>query len=115
MVSYALTGLSVLIFIAHLVYFVLVIVQMFKRNQTALGIVSIVLAPCAGIGLLIAFIMGWVKSGEWGIKNMMWQWTGVLVAGILVGCCNGAITSMAVGTNVNKTFTTVGGSISWPK
>ena len=60
--------------IGSLICFILVLVQMFKREQTGLGIACIVLLLCA-IGGLIAFIYGWIKAKEWDIQNVMLAWT----------------------------------------
>jgi hypothetical protein len=84
--------LWVLAFIAGLVglvFFVLVVVEMFKRQQNGLAIACIVLALCTGIGYLIAFVYGWMKATEWNIKKIMLAWTAcfavqlVFVVGIL--------------------------------
>ena len=61
--------------IASLVFFIMVVVQMFKHDQTNLGIICIVLTFCTGVGPLIAFIYGWMKSTEWNIKKTMTYWT----------------------------------------
>ena len=72
-----------------LVFFVLVVVEMFKRQQNGLAIACIVLALCTGIGYLIAFVYGWMKATEWNIKKIMLSWTAcfavqlVFVVGIL--------------------------------
>jgi hypothetical protein len=41
-----------------------------------------VLALC-GIGVLIAFVYGWIKHREWGIKNIMIAWTCCWVLSII--------------------------------
>jgi hypothetical protein len=66
-----------------LICFVLVVVQMFNRGETTMGIVSIVLLFCCGIGELIVFIYGWIKSRDWGITNLMLIWTVLWVLGIV--------------------------------
>lgn len=110
-----LIGLLVILVLVSLVYFVLVVVQMFKREETGLGITCLAtFFLCGGLGQLIAFVMGWVKASEWGIKNLMWQWTGVMVGGIVLGCCVGVISPMVIGQNANSTFGTVGMSIGAP-
>ena len=58
-----------------LVCFIIFLVQMFSRGRAGLAILYIVLAFCCGIGVLIAFIHGWVKSREWNISNVMLIWT----------------------------------------
>src|SRR5207245_758609 len=87
-------GLLGLLNLASLVCFILVLIQMFQRGQTGLGIACIVLI-CCGIGGLVAFIYGWMKSNEWGIKNLMLAWAGLIVLAIIVdlaGLVSGAIT-----------------------
>lgn len=69
--------------IASLVCFILVLIEMFKRQQTGLAIACIVLAFCTGIGTLIAFVYGWMKGSEWGLGKVMRIWTACLVAQIL--------------------------------
>jgi hypothetical protein len=76
-------GLSLLIGLGSLVCFILVVIQMFKHNETTIGILSIVLAFC-GIGFLLAFIYGWIKASEWNIKNLMLAWTALVILSILI-------------------------------
>jgi hypothetical protein len=78
----ALSGIAGL---GSLVCFILVLIQMFQRGQTGLGIACIVLLFCCGIGGLIAFIYGWVKHREWGITNLMMIWSGCVIVGIIGG------------------------------
>jgi len=61
-----------------LVLFVWVIVVMFQKGSTGLGIATILTTFC-GIGPLLAFIVGWVKSGEWKIRPIMGIWTLVIL------------------------------------
>jgi hypothetical protein len=80
--------LWVLAFIAGLVglvFFVLVVVEMFKRQQNGLAIACIVLALCTGIGYLIAFVYGWMKATEWNIKKIMLAWTACIVVQLVFG------------------------------
>ena len=70
---------AILIGLVQLVCLVLVIVEMFKRGETAIGIVCAVLSLCTGVGALIAFIYGWIKSSEWGLRKVMLTWTVCLV------------------------------------
>ncbi len=71
--------------IASLVCFILVLVQMFQRGQSTLGIICAVLFLCGGLGALIAFVYGWIKNREWGITNIMIAWTGCWVLSIIGG------------------------------
>lgn len=76
--------LQVIIGLASLVCFIIVVFNMFQHDDSTLGIVCIVLFFCAGIGALIAFVMGWVNSGKYGIMNIMLAWTGIVVLGLIV-------------------------------
>jgi len=69
--------------IASLVCFVMVVIEMFKHDQTGLGIACIVLIFC-GIGGLIAFVYGWIKNNEWGLQKIMLVWTVCVVMGLVV-------------------------------
>jgi hypothetical protein len=72
-----------LLFIGSVVCFVLVVIQMFQRGQTGLGVATIILAFC-GIGFLIAFIVGWINSTAWGIRNVMIAWTVIVILNIIL-------------------------------
>jgi hypothetical protein len=68
--------------IVQLVCWIMVLVQIFKHQQIALGIVGII---CG----IVAFVYGWMKSGEWGIRNIMLVWTLAFVAQIATGAMLG--------------------------
>lgn len=76
--------LLLLLAIGSLVCFVMVLIQMFQAGEQTLGIICIVLVLCGGIGSLIAFIFGWINANKWNIKNLMWIWTGIIVAAVLL-------------------------------
>ena len=80
---------GVLAQVVALVCWILVVIKMFQNGNTVLGIISIVLC---GIGGLIAFIYGWMKSGEWQIQPIMLAWTAAIVVAIAI---NGYILSTA--------------------
>jgi hypothetical protein len=69
---------------ASLVCFILVLVKIFQAGQTGLGVVCIILTLCTGIGPLIAFIYGWIKSTEWNLKNVMIVWTLIWVLSLVI-------------------------------
>ena len=77
--------------IGSLVCYILVIVQMFQRGKTGLGIACLVLLLVCGVGGLVAFIYGWMNANQWGIKNIMLIWTGCIVVSLL---CNVAFYAM---------------------
>jgi len=63
-------------FLICLICDIIVIVKMFQNGQTGLGILGIVLTLCACIpGFLFTLIYGWVRSGEWNLKNIMLVYT----------------------------------------
>ena len=64
--------------IGSLICFILVIVHLFKTEQTGLGIACIVLIFC-GIGGLVAFVKGWMD----GLGTVMWVWTACIVVALL--------------------------------
>ncbi len=80
--------LSVVGSIISLVCFILVLIKMFQNGQTGLGIACIVLFFCCGLGGLIAFIYGWVKSGQWNIQNIMIAWTVGIILNIAGAAMN---------------------------
>lgn len=69
--------------LGSLICFILVVVKMFQNGSTLLGILSLLLCWC--VGPLVAFIMGWVKNAEWGIKNIMIAWTACIALGFVGG------------------------------
>ncbi len=72
--------------IGSLACWIMVIVAAFKNEKSPLmGILCIVLC---GLG---AFIIGWIKNGEWRIKNVMLAWTGLIVFQITILVAAGAI------------------------
>lgn len=70
--------------------FILVIIAMFQNNQQTLAIVCLVLLLCVGLGALIAFVFGWIRSSEWGITKIMAVWTAAILIGIVFRIAAGA-------------------------
>jgi hypothetical protein len=81
-VGQLLQGLS---FLVEIVCFILIVVKMFQTGNTGLGIASIVLVFCCGIGGLLAFIMGWVKNREWNARQIMLIWTAAIIVHFIGG------------------------------
>jgi hypothetical protein len=77
----ALHGIANLI---QIVCFILVVVQMFQHNQTGLGVACLVGFVLCGVGMLFAFIYGWMKAAEWNINNVMLTWTAALVVELIL-------------------------------
>ena len=78
---------------------IMIALQMIKHDQQGLGIATIILMFCTGIGLIIALVFGWMKANEWGIKNLVMLYTVSLVLGIVLGSAGYA---MYVATAVNQ-------------
>lgn len=76
--------------LVNLICFIMVVIQMFQRGATTMGIVCIVLALCCGLGGLIAFIFGWVKAGQWNISKLMTVWTVAVVIEVVISALNPA-------------------------
>jgi hypothetical protein len=66
------------------VCFILVLVKMFQNDATQLGVTIIVLTCLCGIGPLIAFVVGWMRSEEWSIRPLMLVWTGCAVINLIL-------------------------------
>ena len=71
-----------LLAVVNIVCWIMVLIQIFKHQQIALGIIGII---CG----IVAFVYGWVKASEWGIRNVMLAWTGSIVAQIIVAMIAG--------------------------
>ena len=80
---------------ASVVCFILVLVMMFQHKQMGLGIACVVLAPC-GVGLLLAFILGWMNASEWGTGKIMIAWSAALLLGIIFRIAGSVGSAMAV-------------------
>lgn len=72
-----LTILSVLVWIATVVVFIMVLIKLFQNEGTGKGILGLI---CA----LYTFIWGWQKREELGITQLMMIWSGLIVAGVIL-------------------------------
>jgi hypothetical protein len=93
--AFLLMALQGLVGLGSLVCFIMVLIKMFQTGQSTMAIVCIVLAFCGGLGILIAFIMGWINAAKWAIQNVMYAWTGLVVVGILLSIISAVTTSSA--------------------
>lgn len=66
-----------------LICLVIVLVKMYQAGETTLAIIFGVLTFFCGIGGLITFVYGWMKSKELDIFPIMAAWSGLIVLGIL--------------------------------
>src|SRR5438128_12652665 len=76
--------------LVSLICFILVLIQMFQRGQTGMGIACIGLSLCCGVGGLITFIYGWVKARDWNMVTLMTIWTVAFAVDALAGILNPA-------------------------
>ena len=97
-IELGLIGVGVILSLVALVCGVLVCVKMFQNNQTGLGIISLILMFCSGIGYFITLIYGWMKSSEWNIKGLMMVYTASFVIGSVLAIAG---YGMMVGRMVN--------------
>jgi hypothetical protein len=85
------TLLEILAGIGTLACFIVVLVKMFQNGKSGLGIACIILTIFCGLGPLIAFIYGWMRSAEWDLRNIMLIWTVCWIIGIVGGVMNPAL------------------------
>jgi intracellular septation protein A len=76
--------------LVSLVCFVMVLIQMFQRGYTGMGVACIVLLFCCGIGGLVTFVFGWIKAREWNMVQLMTIWSVAVGIGIVAGAINPA-------------------------
>jgi hypothetical protein len=76
--------------VVSVICFIVVVLQMFQRGATGMGIACIVLSLCCGVGGLIAFVYGWMKAGQWQITNLMTVWTVAVAIDVVAGSINPA-------------------------
>jgi hypothetical protein len=80
--SFAAYFVHSLLGLGNIVCLVLVLIQMFNKGRPELGVTTIVLLFCFGIGALVAFTAGWFYATKWNIKTVMLIWTVFFVIGI---------------------------------
>ncbi len=97
--GYLLIALGTVAGIGCLICFILVVIEMFKRDQQALGIICVVGVIVCGIGPLIAFIYGWVKAKEWNITKLMTIYTACVIGSIVL---NGAYYALVLPEVMNE-------------
>jgi hypothetical protein len=78
-----LATLGFILLFCTLVPHIIVIVKIFKHAGVGLGILSIFCGP-------FAFIWGWIKSKELGLKKVMLAYTILLILGVVLYGAGGA-------------------------
>jgi hypothetical protein len=77
--------------LGSLVCFILILVKMFQKDETTMGIVCIVTIFVCGIGPLIAFVMGWINAAKWQVQQIMVIWTGCFIGSAVLYFIGAAI------------------------
>lgn len=106
---YLLQGLAGIAFIGALVFYVLVLVKMFQKNETTIAIVSIVTFVLCCIGIFFNLVYGWIKANEWNIKNQMIAFSACVGCWLLFGLLS---FPFAPKLETNRTFQNIGNSLS---
>ena len=66
-----------------LVCYIVVLVKLFKHNETTMAWVCLASTPC-GIGAVMLLIYGWSMAKEWELSKTMIVWTAAIVVSLLV-------------------------------
>src|SRR4051812_2477189 len=76
--------LSLIVGLGALICYIMVVIKMFQNGKTGPGLFSTLGLLLCGLGYLFAFIYGWMKAGEWRIKNLMLAWTVLILVNIIL-------------------------------
>ena len=74
--------------LVSLVCFILVLIKLFQTEGVLLGILGLI---CS----IYAFIWGWMKNEEQGIRQIMIYWTAAIVAGIVFQMLGGGVAAFS--------------------
>lgn len=77
-------GINAVITIVSLCCYAFVIYQMFNNAESVIGIVCLVGLCVLGLGVIVAFIYGWIKAREWEIVPVMGMWSACVVAQLVL-------------------------------
>ncbi|GAA4439745.1 MULTISPECIES: hypothetical protein [Bremerella] len=61
--------------IVNFICFFYVILKMFQNNDVGLALISLLLTPCSGLGMLIVFIAGWAYVVRYDTFRFMAFWS----------------------------------------
>lgn len=70
-----LISLNGLVGLGILICYIVVLIKLFKNGQSGWGMMSLIGLIFCGIGLIVAFIGGWLHSKEIEAKQVMVIWT----------------------------------------
>ena len=74
-----------LIWIGCLVCFIMVVMAMFRNGASTMGIITLVLSLCCGLGTVVALVVGWSNADRWGIRNLMLVYTIFIILAVVFG------------------------------
>ena len=77
--GYLFMGLGGILGLAGFVCWVMIVIKMFQNDKSTLGIITIVLVFCGGIGYLIGLVVGWMNATAWNMKNIVVAYTACLI------------------------------------
>ena len=77
-------GLNGLLALGSLVCFIIVLIEMFGRGHLFLGIATILLSLCCGLGTIVAFIVGWMNADRWNMRTVMLFWTAIVIVHVIL-------------------------------
>ena len=89
-------GISIILGLIALVCYIMTVVKMFQNTDSALGIASAVGFIVCGIGVLVAFIFGWIKVNDYENKTVMIVWTACIAFNLILSFAAGAMAPAAL-------------------
>ena len=84
-IVFALVCLDVVIGLTAVVCYILVLVKMFRYEESTLAIVCLLTTPF-WIGPVIALIYGWTMTRQWDLKVTMVVWSVSMGVWVVVAC-----------------------------
>ena len=68
--------LPIVFFLGALVCWIIVLIKIFQSGDTLYGVLGLF---CG----IVAFFYGWSKADDLGVKNVMFAWTGCVIAYVI--------------------------------
>jgi hypothetical protein len=84
------TGIVAIASLVSVICFILVVIEMLQRGAVAMAVTCILLSLCCGLGGIVAFVYGWMRSSDWNIATVMKVWTVAFIVDLLAGFINPA-------------------------
>jgi hypothetical protein len=82
--AFALLAIEGILGLIMLVCLVMVVVKMFQTGDSTMGIICLVLLIVCGTGVLLTFVMGWIRAPQYGTRKIMYLWTGCILGEVIV-------------------------------